>query len=267
VLLVLVLLENWLVYQPTRARVRWQPPPNERVRDVELRLTDGTRIHAWWCPTKGWQPDDGAVLFSHGNAGNLSDRGWEVPRWQEGPLRQAVLLFDYPGYGQSSGRPSEAGCCAAADAAYDWLTQVQQVPPDRVILYGESLGGGVAVDLGSRRPHRALVLTRSFTSLPDVAARLYPWVPVRRLMRNRFDNLGKIDRCPGPIFIAHGTADELVPCAQGERLFAAAREPKQFLPLEGHGHNDPLPHEFDDLLKQFLDRHAPLGPGGSSIFD
>jgi hypothetical protein len=250
---VMVLLENWLVYHPTRAAQRWQPPPNDRVQDVELRAADGTALHAWWCPTDGWAPADGAVLFCPGNAGNLSDRGGAVAGWQRGPMRQAVLIFDYPGYGRSAGRPSEAGCCAAADAAYDWLTGVRQVPPERVLLFGESLGGGVAVDLASRRPHRALVVVKTFTALPDVAAHLYPWIPVRWLMRNRYDNLAKIGRCRGPVFVAHGTADGLVPFVQGERLFAAAAEPKRFLRLEGDDHNDPLPPEFDAALKRFLE--------------
>src|SRR5262249_23613263 len=147
----------------------------------------------------------GTVLYCHGNAGNLSHRGEGVLRWHQ-LLGQSVLIFDYPGYGRSEGKPSEAGCYAAADAAYAWLTETKKVLPQDLLIYAGSLGGGVAVALASRRPHRALVLVGTFTSIPDMAQRQFPWLPARWLVRNRFDNLGKIGRCTRPVFLAHGTA-------------------------------------------------------------
>jgi fermentation-respiration switch protein FrsA (DUF1100 family) len=252
VLAMLLLLENWLVFRPTPASERWHEPPDDRVQDVALRSADGTTLHAWWCPTEGWEPDQGAVLYFHGTGGNVSSHSSRIRRWQQGPLRQAVLIVDYPGYGRSEGRPSEAGCYAAADAAYDWLTGERQVPSGRVLIYGESLGGGVAVELASRRDHRALVLVATFTSMPDMAAHLFPWLPGRWLVRNKFDNLGRIGKCRRPVFIAHGTADETVPFAQGQRLFAAANEPKQFLTMEGHHHRPEPPAQFDEALARFL---------------
>lgn len=249
--MVLLLLENWLLYYPVRATQDWQPPPNARVQDLFLETADGVRIHAWWCPTPDWQPEQGAMLYCHGNAGNLSHRAGTIARWQQ-HLEMAVLIFDYPGYGQSEGSPSEAGCYAAAEAAYDWLTQTQHVPPERILLYGGSLGGGVAVELAHRRPHRALVLVSAFTSIPDMAQQLYPWLPARWLVRNRFENLAKIGQCTQPAFIAHGSADGLVPYAQGERLFAAASEPKQFFCLEGCGHNDAPTADFYAACRAFL---------------
>ena len=107
-------------------------------------------------------------------------------------MGQAVLIFDYPGYGRSGGRPSESGCYAAADTAHAWLTAVRRVPADRLVILGRSLGAGVAVDLACRRPHRALVLYSPFTSFPDLAQEKCRWLPARRLLRNRFDNLSKI---------------------------------------------------------------------------
>jgi hypothetical protein len=245
---VLLALENFLLYPATTAARHWQPPPDPRIRDVELQSADGTRIHAWWYPCEG---ATGAVLYCHGNAGNLSHRGLALQQWQR-ELGESVLIFDYPGYGKSGGSPSEAGCYAAADAAYDWLTQEQKVPPERLLLFGKSLGAGVAVDLASRRPHRALVIVKAFTSAPDVGQGIYPFLPVRWLMRNRFDNLAKIGNCPRPIFVAHGTTDELIPFAHGERLFAAAPEPKCFLAMPGCCHNDPFTSEFWPRLRQFL---------------
>jgi uncharacterized protein len=251
VIVVLLLLENKLLYHPVRADEDWQPPPNDRVEDIELRTRDGIPLHAWWCPTQKWQPEQGALLYCHGNAGNLSWRTDVIAGWQEA-LGLAVLIFDYPGYGRSGGKPSESGCYAAANAAYEWLTQVKKVEGERIVIYGGSLGGGVAVDLASRSPHRALVLVKTFTSIPDTAQYLYPWLPARWLVRNRFDSVGKIGACTRPTFIAHGTADSLVPPALSQRLFTAACEPKCFFSLEGADHNGALTPAFFSALRQFL---------------
>lgn len=251
---VLLFLENWLIFRPTPARKGWVEPPNRNYHDVELTSVDGTRLHAWWCPPEDWQPAHGAVLYSHGVAGNLSYRGQQALRWQAEPLRQAVLLYDYPGYGKSAGRPSEAGCYAAADAGYDWLIREKQVAPERLLLYGGSLGGAVAAEIASRRPHRALVLVATFTSLADMVRRLYPWLPLSRLMRTQFDTLARVRHSTRPLFIAHGTMDRLVPIAHGEQLFAAAPEPKHFLRMEGLEHrHSPIPQFYTELA-DFLDQ-------------
>jgi uncharacterized protein len=254
-----MLLENALVYHPVRASQDWWPPPNRRVQDIELESSDGNRIHAWWCPVEDWQPARGAMLYCHGNAGNLSHRSGAIAEWHR-EMNESVLIFDYPGYGRSDGRPSERGCYAAADAAYAWLTDTLHIPPEQILLYGGSLGGGVAVDLACRKPHRALVLVKTFTSMADTAKCLYPWLPCRWLVRNRFDNLTKIGRCPKPIFIAHGTADGLIPFSQGQRLFAAAPEPKRFLGMEGVGHGEGFSPGFFSSLRAFLAETAPKTP-------
>jgi fermentation-respiration switch protein FrsA (DUF1100 family) len=252
VLLVLLFLENRLVYHPVSA-ADWQPPPTAEFEDVNLTSADGTAIHAWWLPCPG---ADSALLYLHGNAGNLSWRGASLVKIRE-QLGVGVLIIDYPGYGKSAGRPSEQGCYDAADAAYAWLTDVQKVPPEKILLWGASLGGGVAVDLASRKDCRALVLVKTFTSLPDVAGGLYPWLPVRWLMRNRFPSIDKIAACRRPVFITHGTTDELIPYALGEQLFQAANTPKMFFAMDKIGHNDALNNEMFAELKGFLGKHAP----------
>ncbi|HJT77165.1 MAG TPA: alpha/beta hydrolase [Gemmataceae bacterium] len=252
----LLALEDRFLFRPTRAAADWCPPPNDRVRDLEWELRLGPRVHAWWCPTEDWRPSRGAVLYLHGNGGNLSHRGQALRPWHD-EMRMAVLLFDYPGYGRSTGRPTEAGCYAAADAGYDWLTGALHVPAERVLLYGGSLGCAVAIDLARRRPHRAMVLVSAFTSVRDMAVRLVPWVP-RRLVRDRFDNLAKIGKCLRPVFLAHGTADRLVPFKQGQRLFAAAPEPKEFFPMQGYDHQHTPGPDFYEYLLAFLTRAAPL---------
>jgi fermentation-respiration switch protein FrsA (DUF1100 family) len=246
----LLLLEDHLLHGRRTAELL-RPPNGIAVENVEMTSSRGERIHAWWTTPKDWQPEQGAVLFCHGNGGNLSHRGRALPHWID-ELGQAVLLFDYPGYGRSGGKPNEASCYAAGDAAYDWLRNVQKVPAERILLYGGSLGGGVAVELAQRRPHRALVLVAGFTSFPDMAQKCFPWLPGRWLVRNRFDNLGKIAGCSGPVFIAHAPQDALIPFEQGQRLFAAAAEPKRFLPLLNYRHNDLPTTDFYPALRDFL---------------
>jgi fermentation-respiration switch protein FrsA (DUF1100 family) len=253
---VLQALENSLVYHPVGAD-EWEPPPSPAVEDVELSTTAGTRIQGWWLPRRG---TNHVALYLHGNSGNLSWCGAAVHEVSE-QLDVSVLIIDYPGYGKSGGTPSEAGCYAAADAAYAWLTDKQHVPPDHLLLFGVSLGGGVAVDLGSRLPHRALVLVKTFTSVPDVGKGYYPWLPIHWLMRNRFDSLRKLDCCRQPIFITHGTADNLIPFSHGERLYHAAHEPKHLLRLEGAAHNGDLPPVFFAELRAFLALTAPATSG------
>ena len=248
IIIMLMLLENWLVFHPTSASVHWLPAEPLKPQDVWLTTADGTRLHAWWCPGDG---TDGAVLYCHGNAGNLSYRRGAILDWQR-YFGESVLIVDYPGFGRSEGRPSEAGCYAAGEAAYDWLTAVKKVRPEKIILYGKSLGGGVAVDLACQRPHRALVLAKAFTSVPDLGQHLYPWLPARWLTRTQFNNVAKIGRCTRPVFITHGDCDELIPCSMGQQLYQAANHPKFFLPLPGVDHNEGLPPLVYARLKQFL---------------
>jgi len=250
ILVVLLLLEDQFLYGPRHVELG-KPPPGVEIENIEMTSRHGDHIHAWWSKAKDWRSEQGAVLFCHGNGGNLSHRGRVLTHWIK-EIGVAVLIFDYPGYGQSSGVPSEDGCYAAGDAAYDWLHQVAQVPPERIILYGGSLGGGIATDLASRRPHWALVLVATFTSFPDIAQTRFPWLPGRWLVRNRYDNIGKISHCRGPVFIAHSPQDSLIPYAQGERLFEAASQPKRLFLMPNYHHNDLPTPDFYPALRQFL---------------
>ena len=245
-------LENRFVFRPVRASVGWNPKPSDEVRDVRFTDHEGTELHAWWQPRGA---DNGVILYCHGNGGNLSCCGRVMERLSRF-LGRAVFVFDYPGYGNSAGRPSESGCYAAADGAYGWLIE-QGISPDRIVLHGDSLGGGVATELATRRAHHALVLVKTFTSLPDAAKQIYPYLPVKSLMRNRFDSLSKIARCKSPVLIASGTEDRVTPFEQGRKLFEAANEPKRFVPLEGSEHNAFIPDGFFEILAEFLDSHPP----------
>lgn len=248
-------LENRFVYHPVRGETE-KLPPHPLVRDIELRTADGRKIHGRWC----FHPNGrGAILYCPGNAGNLERRGGLVKElWQQ--LEESVLIFDYPGFGQSEGTPSEEGCYAAANAAYKWLTETEKVAPEEIVIYGESLGGGVAVDLASRKPHRALVLARTFSSLPAAAQSRVPWLPVSSVMQNRFNNLDKMSKCKQPTFIAHADKDQLIPFSHGKKMEQArlrAGLPTQRFVLKGLGHNDSPGRDYYEALRMFL-RHLPV---------
>jgi fermentation-respiration switch protein FrsA (DUF1100 family) len=247
VIIVLMALERYLIFHPAKAADSWEAA-EAQVQDIQLGTESG-RVHAWWAPL----PDArSAVLFCHGNAGNLSHRGYAIQHWHR-TLRASVLLFDYPGYGRSEGKPDEAGCYRAAEAAYHWLAKNGGVSPEHVIIVGESLGASVAVEMAHRHDHKALVLISGFTSIPDMAGVTFPLLPLRWLVRNRFDSLSKIAECHRPVFIAHGTADTIVPYWMSAKLFEAANEPKRFFRMEGRDHNEPPGEDFYRALGEFLE--------------
>jgi hypothetical protein len=200
--------------------------------EVRLATEDGVELHGWFLPAAGAR---GAVLVCHGNAGSIEQRV-PVARAFHG-LGWAVLLFDYRGYGASAGRPSEQGTYGDAEAAYRNLVEARGFTPERIALYGESLGAAVAVELAREHPVAALVAESAFTSLPDIGAEAYPFFPVRWLARYRYDNLAKVGRLEVPLLLVHSPQDEIVPVQHSRRLLPAAREPKRLLLTEG-GHND-----------------------------
>lgn len=245
-LVAMMFLETSLVFFPSRqARGGWDVSGVERVR---FEADDGTRLHGWYLP----HPNARAVvMFACGNAGNISYRAERFTHLRDAH-RVSLLAFDYRGYGLSEGKPHERGLLLDARAARRWLAERADVAESEIVLMGESLGGGVMVDLAARDGARGLVLERTFTSLPDVGAYHYSFLPVRMLMRNRLDSLTKIGDYHGPLLICHGDADEVIPLAMGRRLFEAANEPKRFVLLPGTDHNDPLPDEWDEALDAFL---------------
>ena len=248
-------IEKDLVYDPSRPDQEWVDKPDACIQDVTLHTADGA-MHAWYCAP---EKPDAVVLMCHGNAGNLSFRGQGVLNYRK-RFNSAIMVFDYPGYGLSDGEPSERGCYASADAAYDWLTRGKRFRPEQIIVYGESLGGAIAVDLASRRQISALILVNTFANLPEIAQRIYYWLPVTMLMHNRFDSEGKIHDVRAPIFFTHGTVDQLIPYEHCLRLFARANNPKELLKREGKGHLDPLSEDALNRIHTFLIKNGKL-PG------
>lgn len=206
-------------------------PPAPQYADADgilkLPTAAGERISALYLPNPG---ADYTILFSHGNAEDLGIVRPLLPALRD--LGFAVLAYDYRGYGTSEGRPSERASYQDIDAAYEYLTRRLGLSPHRIILYGRSVGAGPAVDLAARQSVAGLVLESPFTTAFRVLTRV-PLLPF-----DKFRNLAKIPRVGCPVLVMHGLADEVVPVAHGQRLFAAAREPKQALWVPGAGHND-----------------------------
>jgi fermentation-respiration switch protein FrsA (DUF1100 family) len=224
-----------LLYFPDMPSRKIEATPGDIGLDFEpLTLTtrDDEQLGAWFIPANQAR---GVVLFCHGNAGNISHRLVSIQLFNE--LGLSVLIFDYRGYGQSTGKPTENGTYRDADAAWHYLVEQRGIPAERIILFGRSLGASIAADLATRQSAAGLILESGFTSVPDVAAKLYPWLPVRWFSRYQYDTRKKLANIHSPVLIAHSRDDEIILYSNGERLFEAANEPKQFLQLRG-GHND-----------------------------
>lgn len=239
--------ENRLVYQPLGPHSEDWRPPGLEYEDVFFSAPDSVRLHGWYCPVENPRA---IVLFAHGNAGNIAYRYPDYVRLTK-KLKVSVFAFDYRGYGHSEGTPNEKGLLTDARAARSWLALREDVDETDIVLFGRSLGGGVMVDLAASDGARGLILESTFTSLPDVANDLLPLSP-GALMLNRFDSLKKIPIYHGPLLIAHGTKDQLIPFAQGKQLYEAANEPKQFVPIASAGHNWDPPQEYIAILDGFF---------------
>jgi fermentation-respiration switch protein FrsA (DUF1100 family) len=241
-------LEESFIFYPTRYPDGDWSPEELDIEDVWFDAADGTRLHGWYCRH---EDPRAVVLYAHGNAGNLSHRA-PILRELHDRHGLSVMIFDYRGYGRSAGRPNEPGVLQDARAARDWLAHREGIDPRDVVLLGRSLGGAVMVDLAARDGARGLILESTFTSIPDVAARSFPMLPMRTLLRSRFDSLSKIPDYHGPLLQSHGDADTIIPYALGRRLFEAAHEPKRFLTIPAADHNDPQSPEYYRALDDFL---------------
>lgn len=220
--------------------------------DVELTTADGVRLHGWWIPHP--QPR-AALLHLHGNAGNISHRLELIRIFHD--LGLSVLIFDYRGYGVSEGKPDEAGTRRDALAAWRHLTEVRGIAPGDIVLHGQSLGAALAARLAGQVQPGALILESAFTSVPDLAAELYPWLPARRLARYDYATLVDLGAVRCPVLVVHSPDDEIVPYAHGRRLYEAAPGPKEFLTLRGDHNMGFLlsGRVYVDGLDRFLGRH------------
>lgn len=245
----MMFLETWLVYPiPPRDRGDWSPT-GFRFEDVEFTSADGTKLHGWFVP----HPNPvRAVLYCHGNGEDVSSNG-EVAAHLSQTLQASVFVFDYRGYGKSAGTPNEAGCIADGIAAQAWLAKRMNRQPNEIVVMGRSLGSAVATAIAAEKGAQALVLESAFPTMPDVAALHYSWLPVRWVMRNRYDNLTRIKGYEGPLVQSHGTADSLIPLELAQTLFDTSPSPvRKWMAFEGFGHNDRPPLSYYAELASFL---------------
>ena len=225
-------MQRRLIYFPSPGPVPPATAVSPTGRDVVLETDDGIRLDAWYFPGRG-----GAMLVCNGNAGDRSMRAGLAVAFNRAGF--SVLLFDYRGYGGNPGDPSEDGLAADARAAQQWLARQPDVDPRRIAYFGESLGAAVAVGLAVQSPPAALVLRSPFTSLPDVGAVHYPWLPVQRLLLDRYPSIDRIASVSAPVLVIAGDRDDIVPMSLSRRFYDAAAEPKRFVLVPGAGHNDP----------------------------
>lgn len=222
-------VERALLYKPGRPDPRTPAATGLVWEEVFLTAADGVRLHAWWFP----KPDArGTLLFCHGNTGTIADRLWLVEDLRDLPVN--ILLVDYRGYGRSGGVPSLPGTDLDMEAAHAWIRARhggQENPP--LVIWGRSLGGAIASRLAARHPPRGLVLECTFTSIEEMARRFHPYMMAHWLSRNRYDTLALLPRLACPLLLAHSRDDLRIPPDMGDRLFAAAPEPKSFFALRG----------------------------------
>ncbi len=246
---VVSLFQEKLIYHPSR---EIKHTPRERgleYEDLKLQTADGVNISAWYVPHDTVKAH---ILFFHGNTGNIGNPMAELAKLHS--LGYAVMLVDYHGYGQSEGTPSEQATYQDAQAAWNYLTVTRGIPAKSIVVMGESLGGGIAIDLASRVEPGALVTKSTFTSMADVGALHAGWLPVRMILRHRYDSIDKVPNIKCPKLIIHTAGDKLIPIAQSRKLFAAAAEPKQFMETPGVHHAGGFMHsaEFARQMDEFI---------------
>ena len=226
-------IENFMVFYPEKSLINDPGKWGLASEDVYFYTEGNVKIHGWFFPLKGKPP---VILFCHGNAGNISHRLDNIRMLLNQNLQ--VLIFDYRGYGKNIGKPSEKAIYQDGLAAYDFLVKEKNIPPDRIVLFGRSLGAAVAVEIALNRQVRSVIIEGAFTSTKEMAKVMSLFFPVSFLLPAHYNNLKKIPRITVPILIIHGEDDKLIPFSMGQELFRIAQAPKFFMPVKKAGHND-----------------------------
>jgi fermentation-respiration switch protein FrsA (DUF1100 family) len=258
-MLILVLTQCSMVYYPNLPSRDLDTNPEHiglTYENVQFVTEDQQQLHGWYIPARN---DSDVLLFFHGNAGNISHRLDSIGIFHH--LGLSVFIFDYRGYGNSTGKPSEQGTYRDANAAYEYLLKEQQVNPGQLIYFGRSLGGAVASHLAVDHPPKALILESTFTSAPDMASRLFPIFPMRWLTRFSYSTIDNLKAIHCPVLIVHSPDDEIIPYDLGRKLYDAAHQPKQFLQMRG-GHNEGFILSGKDYTEGLIDFLKTLNSSG-----
>jgi fermentation-respiration switch protein FrsA (DUF1100 family) len=228
----LFIFQSSFIYYPERTLSADPGNIGLSFENVSFETTDRVKLSGWFIPCDSAR---GVILFCHGNAGNISHRLDSIQIFHQ--LGLDVFIFDYRGYGQSEGKPNESGTYKDVEAAWQYLVKGRQCIPDKIIIFGRSLGGAVAAWQARSHKPGALILESTFTSIPDLGAKVYPFLPVKLMSRFKYDTKEYLEGVTCPVLIVHSPDDEMMPYKHGLRLFEAANEPKEFLEISG-SHNE-----------------------------
>lgn len=252
----LYLGQERLLYFPVRQIVANPGMVGLDYERVQLITADEIRLEGWFVPA----PDsDLVLLFFHGNGGNISHRLDSIEQFHR--LGLNVFIIDYRGYGQSEGSTTEVGTYLDAAAAWRYLTQERGFAAEQIIIFGRSLGGAVAAALAEKHPPRLLILESTFTSVPEMAGRRFPFAPTRQLARIQYNTAARLPNIHVPLLIIHSPEDEVIPFDQGQALYQVANQPKQFLQISG-GHNDGFlisAAQYEPAVAAFIKQHTTGG--------
>ena len=237
------------IYSPTREISRTPESIDLKFEDVFFETDDHVKLNGWYVPCEG---ATSTLLFCHGNAGNISDRLDSIYIFHN--LGLNVLIFDYRGYGKSRGFPTERGTYLDAMAAYKWIVLEKKLDENKVVIFGRSLGGSIAIDLAAKINKGLLISESAFTSIIDIGKEIYPFLPIKYFASIKYNSIQKIKNVKIPKLIIHSEDDEIIPFRHGEKLFKTALSPKQFYKMHG-GHNDGfivMGNKYKDAIKNFI---------------
>jgi len=257
-------LERRLIFHPEKTIFQTPADVGLAFDDLYFVTGEGLRLNGWYIP----HPDATLTLFwCHGNAGNISHRVQNI-RLLHDKVKINIFIFDYRGYGRSEGSPSESGTYLDGFAAAQFLRERYRVEPAQLVIFGRSLGATVAAELATQLASLVLILESPFVSVPEMARAIFPLLPVGRFLSTQYNTVEKLQRVKTPVFILHGEQDEVVPFAQGRKVFAAAAEPKRFYTIRGARHNDTFLAggeayfaALSDALEWALRLRSPKGEG------
>lgn len=255
--LLLYFMQDRVIFFPDMPGRQLEATPkaaNLDYEDVRVETADGTRIHGWFIPATDAKV---TLLFCHGNAGNISHRLESIALFNS--LGLNVLIFDYRGYGQSTGKVSEQGFYQDVSAMWQALTGKRGIKAENIVIFGRSLGAAVASQLATRVKPGGVILESAFASVPDMAAQLYPFLPARLLARFQLNNMQHVKSLQSPLLVIHSEDDEIIPYTQGQKVFASAHEPKTFLRIRG-SHNGGFIFSgrfYTEGIEAFLIKHFP----------
>ncbi len=256
VAIAIYVLQPLLVYRPKTERKQPADIGLEQVEEIVLNTPDGTELIAWYCPA---QPGYPTLLYYHGTNGSLETRRDRIHRMTRRGF--GVFMMSYRGYGGSAGKPQQGWLTADAIFAYDHL-QSLGVPADKVVIYGESLGTGIATPVAVARECAALILEAPFTSIVSVAEKRFPFLPVRGFLHERYESINVIDRVEAPLLIVHGVKDKIIPIEFGRAMYDAANSPKEMIEFAEAGHSGIFQMGAFTKISEFLQRHIPI-PGAA----